>query len=93
MRSIITNVFERLLAQQHDEVLARYDHLVVFGLLIGVLAAFFLAHSGCGAKYHVDAPLVGKRWLYEPTVYTRTRFFKEAWPIIHEGFTKVGLCR
>ncbi len=85
------NVLERLLGQQHALAIAPDYHLVAFGIVFGVVAfLFLLAGSWYSAKDSIDAPLVGKQWPYEPTFYTRTRFYKGAWQVIHEGFLKVS---
>ncbi|KAL8761589.1 MAG: hypothetical protein Q9184_002297 [Pyrenodesmia sp. 2 TL-2023] len=41
----------------------------------------------------VDAPTVGKRSKYEPLFWVRTRFFREAWPILRDGYSRFSKSR
>ncbi|KAL8882447.1 MAG: hypothetical protein Q9198_000561 [Flavoplaca austrocitrina] len=71
---------------------SRYTNVYV--LLSVALGIFVLIRPlVVSSVVSVDAPTVGKRSKYEPLFWVRTRFFREAWPILRDGYRRFGKSR
>ena len=69
-----------------------FSYSIHSNLVVTVLLGLTLviSYKRINAVAHpVDAPTVGKRSVWEPYAWVRTRFFHEAWPIVKEGYRHV----
>ena len=60
---------------------------------LATLFAILFLQSLAPKKKSVEAPFVGYRGFWEPTLLLRLRFCQGAYPIVAEGYKKVSLFR
>jgi hypothetical protein len=60
-------------------------------VLWAILVTFLVTRLSIGTKHTrlSGAPIVGKKWRFEPSILTKYRFVFGAWPIVREGWRKV----
>ena len=88
-RQNVTAAWELLnTAAKASEQLHNYPVYVVGAL--AVLGLSFILPDSSRGKVLSGAPVVGRRWFFEPAWFTKLRFTVQGWEISHEGWLKVG---